>query len=378
MRAMKNSVLLLCFSPLRRDPRVLRQLRLLRETYDVATCGFGPAPDGVEEHYEIPDARTAWWPTDLKYAGAYLAARQFARFYRHEPRVKAALELVPKGRFDVILANDLNTVPLALLLEPHRGVHADLHEWEPRLPGSGINWRLLGLPYSGWHLRQAQRASSVTTVAPGIAAAYEREYGLSSAVVTNAADYAEQEPQPVAAPLRLVHSGGSNPARRLDLMIEAMRGVEGATLEFMLMSTGEGAIDALKKQAAGMDNVTFRDPVPYADLVPTLNAYDVGVFLLPPTNYNYEMALPNKLYEYLQARLGIVIGPSPEMARVVREHGLGVVSEDFTAESFREAIRALTVATVREFKQNSHRAAGELSSEMAARPWVEAIEAILR
>ncbi|GAA1129360.1 glycosyltransferase [Arthrobacter flavus] len=373
---MKPRLLLLCFSPLRRDPRVLRQLKVLRDDYDVSTCGFGPAPDDVVEHYEIPDSSKGWWPVELAMAGAYVLTRQFARFYRNEPRVKAALELVPQGHFDVIIANDLNTVPLASMLRPTKGFHADLHEWEPRVPGSGPVWFFINHPYIQWQLRQLKRASSATTVAQGIADAYSDTYGVRAGVVTNAADYADLSPTETTTPLRIIHSGGASKARRIDVMIDAMRGVDNATLELMLVSYGDNIIETLKEYAAGMPNVTFREPVGYADLVTTLNDYDLGMHLLAPTSFNNKMALPNKLFEYVQARLGIIIGPSPEMARIVNEHDLGVVSDDFSAESLREVIQSLTAEHVAKYKQNSHNAAEALSSERAVQPWLAAVRAI--
>jgi glycosyltransferase involved in cell wall biosynthesis len=239
-----------------------------------------------------------------------------------------------------------------------------------------LNWNLMGLPYLRWQLTKVRAARSVSTVCRGIADRYQRDYAIDADVVMNASAYAELEPSVTRAPLRLIHSGGANPARKIELMIDAMRGIEGATLDLMLMSTGPGTVEALQAHAKDVPNVRFRDPVPFDELVPTLQQYDVGVFLLPPTNFNYEMALPNKLFEYVQARLAVVISPSPEMARIVREHDLGVVSEDFTSESFREAIRSLTAAKVEQFKANSHAAARALSAERATEPWAEAIEAI--
>ena len=50
------------------------------------------------------------------------------------------------------------------------------------------------------------------------------------------------------------------------------------------------------------------------------------------------------------------------MARFVREHGLGVVSADYSGESFVEALRTLTPETVRAYKAASDRHAHELSS----------------
>ena len=65
----------------------------------------------------------------------------------------------------------------------------------------------------------------------------------------------------------------------------------------------------------------------------TINKYDMGVFLLPPINFNYENTLPNKLFDFIQARLGIAIGPTPEMAEIVNHYKIGLVSEHFTAAS---------------------------------------------
>src|SRR5690606_23390547 len=47
-------VLVLSFSPIASDARVLKQVELLRGRSAVTTCGYGPAPEGVTEHLEIP------------------------------------------------------------------------------------------------------------------------------------------------------------------------------------------------------------------------------------------------------------------------------------------------------------------------------------
>jgi hypothetical protein len=51
------------------------------------------------------------------------------------------------------------------------------------------------------------------------------------------------------------------------------------------------------------------------------------------------------------------------MARLVREYGLGVVSADFSKESFVAALRTLDADAVRAGKQASHEHSHELSSE---------------
>ena len=48
-------LLVLSFSPLRSDARVLRQIALFAPRYAVTTLGYGPAPEGVVEHLRLPD-----------------------------------------------------------------------------------------------------------------------------------------------------------------------------------------------------------------------------------------------------------------------------------------------------------------------------------
>lgn len=50
--------------------------------------------------------------------------------------------------------------------------------------------------------------------------------------------------------------------------------------------------------------------------------FRIGVHILPPVSFNHRYAMPDKLFDCLQARFGVLIGPSPEMAGVVREHEL--------------------------------------------------------
>ena len=108
-----------------------------------------------------------------------------------------------------------------------------------------------------------------------------------------------------------------------------------------------------------------------------LNKFDIGVFLLPPVNFNYRNALPNKLFEFVQARLAVAIGPTPEMARLVQKHDLGLVSPDFTPESLAGLLAGLTHERVRELKMNADRAAKELSAETGRRTMLKLVGELL-
>lgn len=375
----RQRVLILSFSPIARDARVLKQVRLLTPDYDVTTCGYGPAPDGVVAHVRIPDELVSW---RLDRLAAVL--RRFDRVQRGQEVVAWARAHLDRGSFDVVLADDAETVPLALELAPRGGVHADLHEYASRQKEGNRRWRTFVAPYVRWLVRtHVTRADSVTTVGQGLAQEYRREFGIRAQVVTNAAPYREGSPRPVGEPIRLVHSGAALPDRHLEIMIEAMGMVERPmTLDLYLARNDPAYIERLRALAAevtarhGRELVRVLDPVPHEELVRTLADYDVGVFSIPPVSFNYTWTLPNKLFDFVQARLAIVVSPSPEMARLVREWDLGEVTDGFDAASLARTLGSLTPERIAEAKEASHRAARPLSAENQMQGWSEAIAAL--
>jgi hypothetical protein len=97
---------------------------------------------------------------------------------------------------------------------------------------------------------------------------------------------------------------------------------------------------------------------------------------LAPTNFNNKYALPNKLFEFIQGRLAICIAPSPEMVRIVKEFDLGVVAQDFSAESMGAAIKTLTTEKIDHFKARSAEHAYELSAERNRERFLRLIESV--
>jgi hypothetical protein len=98
------------------------------------------------------------------------------------------------------------------------------------------------------------------------------------------------------------------------------------------------------------------------DIPKALNAFDVGLVLFPPVTFNLRHALPNKFFEFVQARLAIATGPSEEMAAIVHRYGLGIISDDFAPESMAAALTALNRDAIEAFKQHAHEAAHALSA----------------
>lgn len=370
----KAKLLVLSFSPIASDARVLKQVTLFADQYELYTCGYGPAPAGVAGHFEIPEDLPVW-----RYDRLALITRSFRKAYWGNGAIAYAARVLPVGHFDAILANDVDAVGLALSLKPGRGVHADLHEYAPRQKEELTRWRLFVAPFMAWMCRTfVARAASVTTVGQGIADEYAKEFGIRPEVVTNAAPYAEMLPTPTGSPIRLVHSGAGLRDRNISQLVEAVEASSAdVTLDLYLTRNDPGYVSELTHRAASSQRVTVHDPVPYRSLMGILNRYDVGLHVLPPVSFNNTWALPNKFFDYVQARLGIIIGPSPEMARILRERGLGEVTSDFSTPALTAALDGLTPARVRAWKEASASAAHELSAEVQVGIWDRAIGRLL-
>lgn len=363
---------------------MLRQIALFKDFADIVSCGYGDAPDGVVEHVGIPERFDRHpWRSDRKRLAVLLGARRHERLYFGSEKIRFLCDAIPVESVDVVVANDVLAVPLAIALSPRMGVHADLHEYAPRQGEDSRRWRLLTAPFMDWACRKyVTRANSVSTVAKGIAEEYASVYRIAEpSVVPNASPYApELSPTPVGDPLRITHIGVAGRSRRLEVMIDAVAQANelkpGAVVFDLVLAPGDRTyIEELTRKAASVPNGAVRvlPPVEFDQIVAQLHRYDIGFYLCPPINFNMLNALPNKLFEFVQARLAVVIGPSPEMRRVAEEFGFGIVSTSFEAQSAAKLLAGLTLEQVGDLKKAAHEAAPRLSADAVSGPWIDAV-----
>lgn len=359
-------ILCISLSPLQRDARVLRQISVLATLGEVTTLGYGPAPAGATAHIEVP-ANLPSLPQTVP-GVATLAARRWRRAELAAPAVQFALDALREHRFDLVVSNDARVLALAHAVAHGAPVWADLHEWAPEERTHVLSWRLLVAPLMR-HLcaRYLPLCAATSTVCEPIAELYDRDFGVHPVVVRNANPWQPLTPTAVDDDrIRLVHSGAAVHGRSLETMIDAVAALdERFTLDLYLVPANDGGAyqRSLEARASGNDRIVFRPPVAPADLPATLNAYDVGVFWIPPTHTNARLTLPNKFFDFVQARLAVAVGPTIEMQRLVERHGLGVVADGFTVEQCVDSLEGLSAHEIRLFKAASDTASRELSFE---------------
>jgi len=357
----------------------MRQVRLLESRYKVTVVGFGQKPDADIEFIGVSH-KPAPLPAKMWRAFKLLLGLSESYYWnRHE--VRSARSLLGEQKFDLVISNDIAALPLALLVAREAPVLMDAHEYSPREFEDKWWWRLLiGRYHHDLCKRYLPRAGGMITVCQGIADEYALNYGVAAEVVQNAPTSERLDPTK-AEPgrIRLIHHGGAIRSRHIETMIEVMRHLDDRfTLDLMLVGNDIGYMTELRTRAAKDSRIRFVEPVPMPDICKALNGqYDMGIYLLPPVNFNHRYALPNKFFEFIQARLAVAIGPSPEMARLVKAYGFGVVAESFQPADLAALLSTVTEADLVRFKLAADVAAESLSYETGGRTLLSLVERLL-
>ena len=366
---------ILSLSTIHQDGRVLREIEYAAREYDVTVVGWGHL-DKERPHVTMRPISPSVFPPSLRVAqvarmlGGRLAPALYERWYWAMPGHAQALAHVIDAHPAIIHANDAMSLPIAISAAERTGAKVlfDAHEYTPGQGTSSLKWRWMVTPFSIYLIRRyAPRVDAMITVEKHIARRYGEEFGLKMSVIRNTPAY-QKLPFRATHParIRLIHHGRALRERRLELMIETIALADARfSLDFMLVPDASGALDQLKRlaQQRAPDRIHFRQPVAPDAIAQTINDYDIGLFLLPPVNLNYTMALPNKFFEFIMAGLAVAIGPSPAMAALVRRYDLGVVAEDFAPETLARQLNALSAHDIDAMKKRSLAAARELNAE---------------
>jgi hypothetical protein len=249
----------------------------------------------------------------------------------------------------------------------------DAREYATRELEASLVFRLFHQPLIRGQLQRClHQVDAFYTVCQSLADEYQRDFGVKPVVVRSIPFYSDLSPSLLrGTSIALVHHGNANRDRGLLSMVDVIKELEGRyALDFYLVGN-RSYLAELREAAAGCPWISFKAPIDFDKLVVELSAYDAGFYLLQPTGFNTYYALPNKFFEFIQARLAVLTGPSPEMAQLIKSYGVGAVSDDFSVASMVDLLSHLTWDQIAAMKARSDAAARELcwerESEVLAR-----------
>lgn len=366
MEPLQKKILIAAFRDVSRSKRVLRQINYLKDKYELYVIGYEPFINitGIS-YFQVNPCFRNMNLYQKAYSAFLLAIRQFETAYKILYNYQDTLQKLTKTQFDLILVHDFKPLPMIYQLNEKPNILVDIHEYYFDMSNRriGLLTRFDEYLINTYFLR----CDKGFTVSHGIAEKYKNETGKNFQVITSAHDYVDCKPSTVLPDkIKIIHHGNANPARQLELMIEVMDYVdERFELDLMLtaLTFDVPYVKKLHKMANLRKNVRILPPVAPDDIVAFTSQYDIGFFLLPETNFSLTYSLPNKFFEFIQARLCIAIGPSIEMAKKVRKYDLGIIAEDFKPSTMASMLNTLTESQIMHHKQQCHNFAHELSSE---------------
>lgn len=373
---MRKSICLLSFSPIDRDSRVLRQIKFLAPHYDLTIVGYGK-PHPQWQH--LPTVR--WLTVEPMKPKTYLVlfylllgkiwSKAYEHWYWLKPHYRQALDRLKSFYFDAILANEWDSLPIAMSIKGGSNcpILFDAHEdtiGQHRSAGILKSW--LFTPAIKFLMKEsAYSIAASTTVVESIAKKLNQEFGLSPIVILNTPEYQEvPNHKLVPTRIRMIHHGIAQRNRHLEDMIYALALCEQRyELCMMLIEHDKGYIKELKNLASKIapGRVSFVEPVSPEKIIQTIHPFDVGLYILNPVIENFYYSLPNKFFDFIMAGLAVCIGPSPAMASIIRKYKCGCIAPTFDPSDVADLLNKTSIEEWEAMRQRAKKAAKELNAE---------------
>ena len=231
---------------------------------------------------------------------------------------------------DILLSNDLDSLfaNYAISVLQNKKLVYDSHELFPEIP------ELVHRPYvkKFWTSLEKlvlPKLKNTYTVCKSIADYYNERYATNFKIVRNLPTLKKVEvgklPFSTDGKKIIIYQGALNIGRGLELMIDAMEYLEN----YLLIIAGNGDIytdlKERSKNKSVQDKVHFLGKLLPSELQKITPLADIGLSLEEDLGLNYRYALPNKIFDYIQAEIPILVSDLPEMKQIVIKYKVGEI-----------------------------------------------------
>lgn len=272
-------------------------------------------------------------------------------------------------KVDILVSNDLDTLLANYLVAIIRGkkIIYDSHEYFTEVPELK-NRKFVKNIWLKIEKKIVPKLKSTYTVSEPIAKIYNEKYGTNFIVINNYPNFSELKAKTNFSNTEkkvILYQGALNIGRGIELVIKSMKYIDNA----IFVIIGDGDIAKLLKQIADSegvsDKIRFFGRIPFEKLSIYTNSADIGISLEEDTNLNYHFSLPNKLFDYIQAELPVLVSNLPEMKKIVQKYDIGLILTSRDIKDTAHVIQKMLNDSekILEWKQNLKKASIELCWE---------------
>lgn len=130
----------------------------------------------------------------------------------------------------------------------------------------------------------------------------------------------------------ILYQGAVNEGRGIEWLIQAMAFINNAQLVIIGIGDLLENIKVLAHHLNVDDKVSFFGFIPFQELNAYTASADLGVCLLEDKGLSYYYALPNRIFDFMQAHVPILCTDFPEIARIINQEGTGRVINHYEPE----------------------------------------------
>ena len=139
----------------------------------------------------------------------------------------------------------------------------------------------------------------------------------------------------------IIQGSGLNQDRGIEESILAMKHTENCKL----LIVGDGDILPKAKELVETNHlsssVIFISRRPYQELMKITQTADLGLLMDKAVNMNHELALPNKLFDYMHAGTPILSNRLKEIEKFISKHNIGIIHDEITPTEIAKKIMSL-------------------------------------
>ncbi|MGE0625211.1 MAG: glycosyltransferase [Pseudomonadales bacterium] len=232
----------------------------------------------------------------------------------------------------------------------------------------------------------------IITVSDSIAKAMAKNYGLerTPSVITNVTKRPARNGRKTAAGLRervehlgeghiILYQGGMVRNRNLETLLAGFLNLARHDAHLVFLGPRDpvyaNELSRLAKSSIYGRNVHMVDAVPQQELLDVTQTASFGVIPYAPVDLNTRYCMPNKLFEFIQARLPVVANEQlEEVSRLVSSNEIGRVGSMSTPREMADTLQSMLSENLDRYRSSLVSAASAFSWEAVEDRFLEIVE----
>ena len=228
------------------------------------------------------------------------------------------------SNYQFTLANDMDALPGAFLATKLRSktLVFDAHELFSEVPEVQARPKVQAF-WQALEKRFLPKLTHAYTVCQSISDYYGERYGIKMRVVRNLPKKSTEKAITDKKEQIILYQGAVNLGRGLDVMIHAMHHINNAV--FWIVGGGDEyeRLTQLVRKEGLEDKVRFLGRMKFEALKEITPQATIGISIEENIGLNYYYALPNKLFDYINNEIPVLVSDFPEMGRIVDYYDIG-------------------------------------------------------